>query len=263
MFLDFYHLRVQPFGATPDPRYLYLSRTHREALAPLAARSRGVPRNINNLCFNALSLGYALAAARDLDVEPPGHTRYFPRHDVPPAPAAQPCRARRGAKQSGLAPRPFRTAALVASLALASLFLFPSLRRVLGTDVDRVLAAALSLPESTERDCPRLLPAVSTTPPVSNVAPVDRAVSNAAPTGTPAVIVELKPARTLCRICLERFGRFDRELVQQIRARNPRVTNPNHIEVGQRIVLPGGIRKSAGTYSPNPTGGPLMTSERN
>ena len=35
MFLDFYHLREQPFGVTPDPRYLYLSRTHREALASL------------------------------------------------------------------------------------------------------------------------------------------------------------------------------------------------------------------------------------
>jgi general secretion pathway protein A len=35
MFLDYYHLREQPFGVTPDPRYLYLSGTHREALASL------------------------------------------------------------------------------------------------------------------------------------------------------------------------------------------------------------------------------------
>jgi general secretion pathway protein A len=35
MFLDFYKLREQPFGVTPDPRYLYLSETHREALASL------------------------------------------------------------------------------------------------------------------------------------------------------------------------------------------------------------------------------------
>jgi len=35
MFLDFYGLREQPFGVTPDPGYLYLSRTHREALAAL------------------------------------------------------------------------------------------------------------------------------------------------------------------------------------------------------------------------------------
>ncbi len=35
MFLEFYQLREQPFGVTPDPRYLYFSPTHREALASL------------------------------------------------------------------------------------------------------------------------------------------------------------------------------------------------------------------------------------
>ena len=35
MFLDFYQLREQPFGVTPDPSYLYLSPGHREALASL------------------------------------------------------------------------------------------------------------------------------------------------------------------------------------------------------------------------------------
>ncbi|MGC2401047.1 MAG: ATP-binding protein, partial [Acidobacteriaceae bacterium] len=35
MVLDYYKLREQPFGATPDPRFLFSSRTHREALASL------------------------------------------------------------------------------------------------------------------------------------------------------------------------------------------------------------------------------------
>jgi general secretion pathway protein A len=35
MFLDFYGLREQPFGVTPDPRFLYMTRSHREALASL------------------------------------------------------------------------------------------------------------------------------------------------------------------------------------------------------------------------------------
>lgn len=35
MFLDFYNLREQPFGVTPDPRFLYFSPGHREALASL------------------------------------------------------------------------------------------------------------------------------------------------------------------------------------------------------------------------------------
>jgi general secretion pathway protein A len=35
MFLDFYGLREQPFGVSPDPKYLYFSPGHREALASL------------------------------------------------------------------------------------------------------------------------------------------------------------------------------------------------------------------------------------
>jgi N-acetylmuramoyl-L-alanine amidase/type II secretory pathway predicted ATPase ExeA len=35
MFLNFYHLREQPFGVTPDPAYLYPSQTHCEALDSL------------------------------------------------------------------------------------------------------------------------------------------------------------------------------------------------------------------------------------
>jgi general secretion pathway protein A len=34
--LDYYGLHSQPFGVTPDPRYLYLSSTHRRALGALA-----------------------------------------------------------------------------------------------------------------------------------------------------------------------------------------------------------------------------------
>lgn len=35
MFLEFFGLKEQPFGVTPDPRFLYLSPGHREALASL------------------------------------------------------------------------------------------------------------------------------------------------------------------------------------------------------------------------------------
>src|SRR6266404_3296893 len=35
MFLEFYGLREQPFGVTPNPRFLYPSPSHREALASL------------------------------------------------------------------------------------------------------------------------------------------------------------------------------------------------------------------------------------
>ena len=40
MFLAHFHLREQPFGVTPDPAYLYLSRTHQSALDALSAGIR-------------------------------------------------------------------------------------------------------------------------------------------------------------------------------------------------------------------------------
>jgi general secretion pathway protein A len=36
MVLDYYNLKEEPFGVAPDPRYLYLSPVHREALATLS-----------------------------------------------------------------------------------------------------------------------------------------------------------------------------------------------------------------------------------
>src|SRR3989442_14329386 len=35
MYLTFYGLKEKPFNATPDPRFLYMSPAHREALAQL------------------------------------------------------------------------------------------------------------------------------------------------------------------------------------------------------------------------------------
>src|SRR5579862_2132103 len=40
MFLNHFALREQPFGVTPDPAYLYLSRTHRAALDALSSGIR-------------------------------------------------------------------------------------------------------------------------------------------------------------------------------------------------------------------------------
>jgi general secretion pathway protein A len=36
MYLDFYHLNREPFRITPDPEFLYLSPSHKEALAAIA-----------------------------------------------------------------------------------------------------------------------------------------------------------------------------------------------------------------------------------
>jgi general secretion pathway protein A len=307
-----------------------------EATAIIAARSRGIPRNINNLCFNALSLGCALGrkmvdgeivleAVRDLDVEPLAHMGEAPQHGswpqpkadsslrsaplrmtcdpegsmschreqsmtchpepnmtchlersegsqqcalppqclLAPPPPLEPRSAPPLAVHSGLGHRPFRTAALVASV-LACLFFFPSLWRSLRTQYDRVGAAgAMPVAKSIGLDRPTLPPAVSTPPPAAKSTLVDRALSAAARTGNPTVIVVAKPRKTLCRICVEHFGRSDKKLLEEIRALNPRITDPHHIVTGQRIILPARTLKSPGTDSPGRAGVEPMTSARN
>src|SRR2546425_10682369 len=41
MYLTFYGLKERPFNATPDPKFLYLTPGHREALAQLVYSVRG------------------------------------------------------------------------------------------------------------------------------------------------------------------------------------------------------------------------------
>ena len=40
MYLTFYGLKEKPFNATPDPRFIYMSPAHREALAQLVYATR-------------------------------------------------------------------------------------------------------------------------------------------------------------------------------------------------------------------------------
>jgi general secretion pathway protein A len=308
--------RLEPFSPAETDRYIgyrlgvagYDGGTlfTPEARAIIAARSRGIPRNINNLCFNALSLGCALGrkkvdgeivleAVRDLDVEPLARMGEVPQSvswpqpkadsslrcaplrltcppesaagdegslqcPLPPAPPAEPRGAPPLVVHSGLGQRPFRTAALAASLVLACLFLFPSLWKSLGTRFDRVgSAGAMPVAKSIALDRPTLPPAVSTTHPAAKSTLVDRALSAAARTGDTTVIVVVKPQETLYRICLEHFRRFDEKLLQQVRALNPRITDPNHIEAGQRIILPARTLTSPGTDSAGRAGEPTAS----
>ena len=279
-----------------------------EATAIIAAHGRGIPRNINNLCFNALSLGCALGrkkvdgeivleAVRDLDVEPLGHlgmpcdpesaaadegsrlgswTQPKADSSLRSAPlrmtsdagggmpcGPEPCSAPRLAVHSGLGHRPFRIAALAASV-LACLVFLPSLWTSLGTRFDTVGAAgAIPVARSMGLNRPTLSAAVSTTPPAAKSTLVGRALSAAARTGSPTVIVVVAPQKTLYRICVEHFGQFDEKLLDQIRALNPRITDPSHIETGQRIILPAPTLKSSGTDSASRAGIEPMALVRN
>jgi general secretion pathway protein A len=246
-----------------------------DARAMIATYSAGIPREINNLSFNALSLGYALGrkeisgeivreAAQDLDLAPLISSRKVPQSEVPAAPAMEvrPSPSLSEQKQAGLSPLP--SVAFAASLILASLILSSSLWRLVRTSAGKVHPADASVAavpggraQSTLPPDPSVAVATNET---STLGEATRALD---PGETGPLVIEVKPNETLERICLAHFGRSGRRLLRQILWLNPEITDPNYIKPGQRVILPGGREESAETYSPNLTRDPPMTSERN
>jgi general secretion pathway protein A len=230
------------------------------ARAIIAQRSRGIPRNINNLCFNALSMGCALKRKKidreivlevveDLDLESLiQRGDDAPRTDPPGSPIEPPrtfASKWRGALEAG----PVRATALAASLVLGSLLLFTSPRRLLVTQLDRVFPDCVtSLAGSLGLGHPIPPPTEPTTPAHQN-AIAEPAARGTVPSGNPTVMVEVKPWQTLEQISVSYFGRFDQKLVQEIRTLNPQITDINHLEAGQRIVLPRRTQTLPGAYS--------------
>jgi general secretion pathway protein A len=233
----------------------------------IAAESQGIPRNINNLCFNALSLGCALKrwkidqeivleAVRDLELEALGHTPHSAQTHAPPAPAAEPRNNPRSARQRGLGQGHLGSAALGAAFFLMFLLLFPSVREVCRTPFTRAFATTLAAAKPIQRYLPSVLLSVSTGRQVSKGALADRPSGAVAATGHPNVTVEVKPWRTFYRICAESFRRFDSELTQQIR-------DLMHQGTGQKIAISGGARTSTGSYSVGHGESETMASKRN
>jgi type II secretory pathway predicted ATPase ExeA len=238
----------------------------KRALAMIASFSKGIPRNINNICFNALSLGCALKQ-RTID----GDVVREVLDDLDLSPL------RRDAATSAVSARSTSTALLQHSASTAS-----TVRERVPTNWARkfVLAATLLLAvawpvgagqKQTEVITPQmpavakqLSTAVTSLPalPVStgfagslgstnaaNVIPATtsktklRATepwSSSAEKDTMNVLrtVRVVPNQTLYRISVENLGKYDNATLQKIRELNPWLNNPAHIQSGWEIRMP-------------------------
>ncbi len=249
-----------------------------DALQLIAAWSRGIPRNINNLCFNALAAGYSLGRKRidaaivekalsRLDPEAPGRKRrppprpsmVFPQFSQPVATAAS-AFARRVLSTATLA-------ALVATLMVAGLFALSSKRQVwraaTGGANSGVVSAA-ETPANSEALSPATeLPSWQVDPPPGDTAPEEARSEPVTAPAEPDVpptslrphiqarhrVVRKAPARdtftivvrpkdNLRQICLRYFGQYRSELVEEILRLNSGMTDPNQLAIGQHLRLP-------------------------
>ncbi len=212
----------------------------RDALALIAGASHGIPRNINTLCFNALSLACALQrkpvdseiiqqviADRDLG-------RFFRKPcQVSCSRATGPViRASRSTKH--MAPRRSERKRKVAFALAAALALGVSLFAVHGWQQNKAAIHAQVEPLAVAPT--RLTSALPPRPALSD-GPVPLA-EESRPAMPRASIVSVKAGETLLEICVASFGRCDAELLGEIRRLNPQMNNLDHIEPGQTIQLP-------------------------
>jgi general secretion pathway protein A len=272
-------IRIEPFthqevNAYMDHR-LWIAGCDKPALFTVGARkliaghSEGIPRNINNLCFNAMSLACALQrraidrdvvrdVIADLDLEPLREKKIV---------AQKP--ERKPERLSSLLPavkKQLDYGIWVPKLAMASVLLL-----ILGgflVNLDRGAARSSPALPAEVATVSAAAPAATTpaaaaptpTPtPIPGPSPSQTTASSPSQAPTPIVVSEValmpaeeaslnvkhgsedlrvKPGQTIYQISVDRFGKYDDKVLDEIRGMNPWLSNPDLIRTGQKIRIP-------------------------
>ena len=221
------------------------------AVEKIAEASRGIPRNINNLCFGALSLGYALErenidvwvvdeVVADLDmgavVQPVRTTQASA-----PASTLRPQLSYTWNGWSGFGARAVGVMLLAAALVAVGGYAFSSTRWLRGSSLGQraaspvqadFAATASQLPSSPSGQEPSAVDLQLSDPdPRLRQVPLENPVLK-------VITVVVEPKQTLRQICLRNIGRFDNRLVEEIRGLNPWMQDPNDLKAGQKVQLP-------------------------
>jgi general secretion pathway protein A len=215
----------------------------------IAEHSEGIPRNINNLCFNAMSLGCALKrhtidrdivtdVIADLDLEP---LREKPI--VVQTPKAAPSKITRPALSSGQ-----RKTSIFGSwgpkLAVAAAVLLSLGWAVIHAEhrkapIGEVPATAASVPSVPAPSLPSpTVPAATAT--LVPTAHVELALSPAVETVPDSKVqsVQVTRGETLYQISLKNLGTYNDAIREKFQGLNPWLSDPNHIQPGQKIRIP-------------------------
>jgi len=233
------------------------------ALTAIAAASEGIPRNINNICFNALSLGCA-KNSRKIDAEMVEEVLRDLQMDGTQSPlpfASSPIFAPAIEKERSEQDRSDkdRNGVRNFSLAAACLCLCVGVGWYCSKDSGATMQALFSRPVQAFHQGPAAAEKatepptgpVSTRPETKSAVPASPATgvaianggglsadSRAAQETSQLRTVVVHDGQSLFAICQEAFGDCRPELLKQIIKLNAKVPNPDHIESGQTIYLP-------------------------
>jgi type II secretory pathway predicted ATPase ExeA/phage tail protein X len=211
------------------------------AVAMIARHSEGIPRNINNLCFNALTIGCALKqktigtdvireVIADLDLKPlAAATKSIPR----PVPESSP-EVEKTAWRAWL----LMGVPVLCALILVLGFVYIRSQRTNRGNLDSELpakTASQSIVNANAAD-----PVTPETGEISKVAgPVAASGTSEAPAKIkPARLIRVRRGQNLRIICIKTFGECDSEVFRAFLEANPGISDPDHIVPGQKIFLP-------------------------
>lgn len=256
-----------------------------EAFALIVEHAGGIPRNINNICFNAMAIGCAMQlqsidaevikeVLSDLDLAPLSAPMQASEYQAP--------RTSRGQKildrASALIPKGWAMRGGVACLAVllagiglarqaknASPRIAATPASTLQTQPEQIQAAQgpsavqikpAQLKATQQKSAVDLPVAARAHKPVHGVAkPSDKSQMTMAQ----PELIRVGNGETLYHICMTNLGRYDEQVVKLIRELNPQLENPGRLKIGQHLRLPSpgdlALRSSPAQGSKNqPTG---------
>jgi general secretion pathway protein A len=203
------------------------------ALALIARHSEGIPRNINNICFNALSLGYAIQS-RTVDskvIEEVLADLGIRKFDSLQVIQKEPTKKTAHSVSASLLPRTDKgrigvRSMLRAAIVIALILTWPSFEDY------RAVSASNSVQAS------------SSAAPISIVTP--RAMRSASDTGLlsrasnpglhPQIsLVKIHQGQSLYKLCAKAYGACRQEDLREILKMNPAIHHPSRIKSGQWI----------------------------
>jgi type II secretory pathway predicted ATPase ExeA len=279
-------VRIEPFNLGEIGEYIH-HRLHiagykgsspftAGAQAMIAAGSEGIPRNINNICFNAMSLACALkqkTVNREIvtevlaDLDPGSVNVEAPVIARPEQPLERPVltmysEARKRLPLHGWLPK--LTAACILLFALSwplnsassTVHSAPASSVPFGAETLVIASSAVQLDDESKSGAVQVLS--QTEPKVAALehnaeVPARKLGFGSADAGSNTSegfrSITVTPGQTFYRIVVANFGTYNDVILREVRALNPRLVDLGHVRPGQVIVLPAVRNPSASKLS--------------